>query len=362
MSDITTLTDFLDKTGAHLRVFDMGRRVSLVSAQTFSRFEQCELPYPQPYMYHARLGILFWYPQAPEEHFIWFLQFPLDEQGFIIQASRDDFLKRLLETVGQSAKTLSQKEGTKAFSQEESEQVKNLMKDNPLAFTPDQERIAIFNAKAKLALGQPASRFHDQAEEYFTGQRDFADWEDVGLQGIADFTVRLEKQGNAADLTRHIAQFPDIPFSALCRCLENEAIEHKLTAAICERAEQLITDPEADRLTLAAAIRGIGHSQAKGLRDGLIASVLESGHSEDIEILTVIAARAWEALESPVLLKSYLEELAVCTAGDQAFIKIVRDLIFVPGLRTLIIAQFRDPNRSEALANAIGLLMGQGES
>lgn len=350
MSDITTLTDFLDKTGANLRVFDMGRRVSLVSANTFSRFEQCELPYPQPYMYHARLGILFWYPQAPEQHFIWFLQFPLDEQGFIIQAARDDFLKRLLETIGQNAKDMSA---------EENQQAQNLMKDNPLAFTPDQERIAIFNAKAKLALGQPASRFHDQAEEYFTGQRDMDDWEDVGLQGIADFTVRLEKQDNAGDLTRHIAAFPDIPFSALCRCLENETIDHKLTAAICERAEKLIADPKADRLTLAAAIRGVGHSQAKGLRDGLIRDVLNSTHSDDIEILTVIAARAWESLENPELLKPYLEKLASCPAGDQAFIKIVRDLIFVPGLRTLIIAQFRNPDRSEALGNAIGLLMGQ---
>lgn len=352
MSDITTLTDFLDKTGANIRVFDMGRRVSLVSANTFSRFEQCELPYPQPYMYHARLGILFWYPQAPEQHFIWFLQFPLDEQGFIIQAARDGFLKRLLETVGQSAKDLSD---------DESQQAQNLMKDNPLAFQPDQERIAIFNAKAKLALGQPASRFHDQAEEYFTGQREMDNWEDVGLQGIADFTVRLEKQDNAGALAKHIASFPDIPFSALCRCLENEAIDHKLTAVICERAGKLIADPEADRLTLAAAIRGVGHSQAKGLRDGLIRSVLESSHSEDIEILTVIAARAWESLENPGLLKPYLEKLASCSAGDQAFIKIVRDLIFVPGLRTLIIAQFRDPDRSEALSNAIGMLMNNTE-
>ena len=350
MSDITTLTDFLDKTGAHLRVFDMGRRVSMMSANTFSRFEQCELPYPQPYMYHARLGILFWYPQAPEQHFIWFLQFPLDEQGFIIQAARDDFLKRLLETIGQNARDMSA---------EQNQQAQNLMKDNPLAFTPDQERIAVFNAKAKLALGQPASRFHDQAEEYFTGQREMDDWEDVGLQGIADFTVRLEKQDNSAELTRHIGQFPEIPFSALCRCLENEAIDHKLTAAICKRAEALLDDAEADRLMLAAAIRGVSHSSALGLRDGLIEAVLASPHSEDIEILTVIAARAWEALENPALLKVYLEKLAVCSAGEQAFIKIVRDLIFVPGLRTLIIAQFRDPNRSEALGNAIGLLMGQ---
>ncbi|WP_028305235.1 DUF3549 family protein [Oceanospirillum maris] len=350
MSDITTLTDFLDKTGAHLRVFDMGRRVSLVSANTFSRFEQCELPYPQPYMYRARLGLLFWYPQAPEQHFIWFLQFPLDEQGFIIQASRDEFLKRLLETIGQNAKDLSE---------QENEHAQNIMKDNPIAFTPDQERLAIFNAKAKLALGQPASRFHDQAEEYFTGQREFDDWEDVGLQGIADFTVRLEKQNNADDVTKHIAQFPDIPFGALCRCLENEVINHKLASAICDRANTLTTDPEADCLTLAAAIRGVSHSQAKGLRDNLVEAVLNSVHSEDIEILTVIAARAWETLENPALLKIYLEKLATCSAGEQAFINIVRDLIFVPGLRTLIIAQFRDPERSEALSNAIGVLMGE---
>jgi len=350
MSDIVTLTDFLSQTGASLRVFDMGRRVSVVSPQTFSKFEQCEIPYPQPYMYHARLGILFWYPQAPEKHFIWFLQFPLDEQGFIIQASRDDFMKRLLETVGQNARQLAENEVP-------SEEPRNLMKDNPLAFTPDQERIAVFNAKAKLALGQPASRFHDQAEEYFTGQRKDDDWEDIGLQGIADFTARLEKQDNAQALSQHIASFPDIPFSALCRCLENEQIDHKLADAIVQRAMPLNQDEQADTLILAAAIRAIGHTRATGLRDQLIRAALEGLHRYDIEILTVIAARAWESLESPELLVLYLECLANCSAGQTAFTKIVRDLIFVPGLRTLIIAQFRNPDRSEALSEAIGMLM-----
>lgn len=350
MSDIITLTDFLNKTGANIRVFDMGRRVSVVSPGTFSKFEQCEVPYAQPYMYHARLGILFWYPQAPEEHFIWFLQFPLDEQGFIIQAARDDFLKRLLETVGQSARTISE-------TSDEQQQAPNLMKDNPLAFTPDQERIAIFNAKAKLALGQPASQFHDQAEEYFTGQREINDWEDIGLQGIADFTARLEKQNNGQALSQNIQQFPDIPFSALCRCLENESIDRKLTEAILKRALPLASNEETDSMILAAAIRAIGDSQAVGMRNQLVQAALEGVHSADIEILTVIAARAWETLEDPELLQLYLEKLAVSPAGQSAFIKIVRDLIFIPNLRTLIIAQFRNPERSEALSEAIGMLM-----
>ena len=350
MSDIITLTDFLNKTGANIRVFDMGRRVSVVSPQTFSKFEQCEIPYAQPYMYHAKLGILFWYPQAPEKHFIWFLQFPLDEQGFIIQAARDDFLKRLLETISQSAQ--SQQENN-----EGAEQAPNLMKDNPLAFTPDQERLAIFNAKAKLALGQPASQYHDQAEEYFTGQREIDDWEDVGLQGIADFTARLEKQDNAQPLAQNIHQFPDIPYSALCRCLENETLDHKLTSAILQRALPLADEEDSDSITLSASIRAIGNTQAPAMRAQLIKAALEGPHGQNTEVLTVIAARAWEALEDPELLKLYLEKLATCPAGEEAFIKIVRDLIFVPGLRTLIIAQFRNPDRSEALANAIGMLM-----
>lgn len=348
MSDIRTLTDFLNRTGANIRIFDMGRRVSVVSAQSFSRFEQCEIPYPQPYMYHARLGILFWYPQAPENHYIWFLQFPLDEQGFIIQAARDGFLKRLLETVGQSAKSVSEDTESPAH---------NLMKDNPLAFTPDQERIAVFNAKAKLALGQAASRFHDQAQEYFTGQRDKDDWEDIGLQGIADFCARIEKQDNSKSLSQQIAQFPEIPFSALCRCLENEVIDHHLAGAISARAMPLTTDPEADSISLASAIRGLSYTKAKGIKTELILAALNGPHAADIEVLTVIAARAWDVLEEPTTLALYLEKLAVCNIGQDAFNKIVRDLIFIPGLRTLIIAQFRNPDRSEALSQAIGMLM-----
>ena len=46
--------------------------------------------------------LVFWSPTLPDKHYIWFLKFPLDEQGLLVQAARDEFLSMLLERVGES--------------------------------------------------------------------------------------------------------------------------------------------------------------------------------------------------------------------------------------------------------------------
>jgi hypothetical protein len=46
---ISTLTEFLEQSGAKYRVFDLGRRVTKISVDTFSGFENAQQPYPYPF-------------------------------------------------------------------------------------------------------------------------------------------------------------------------------------------------------------------------------------------------------------------------------------------------------------------------
>ena len=56
-------------------------------------------------------------------------------------------------------------------------------------------------------------------------------------------------------------------------------------------------------------------------------------------------------------MKEYLDKLASIPDGQQAFNQQVTDLMFVPDMRPLVLAQFRSPERSEKLGAAIGGLM-----
>ncbi len=95
---ITTLSEFLHHSGAKYRVFDMGRRVAKLSSDQFFNFESAQQAYPYPLQKSALFGVVFWSPTLPDKHYIWFLKFPLDEQGLLIQGARDEFLCMLLES------------------------------------------------------------------------------------------------------------------------------------------------------------------------------------------------------------------------------------------------------------------------
>ncbi|KGK42456.1 hypothetical protein LH51_07160 [Nitrincola sp. A-D6] len=91
------LTQLLQHDDNRLLIFDMGRRISKLPIETFTRVEQNQVPYPLPFLHHAWVGLLLWNPSAKDQNLIWFLKLPLDEQGFLIQAARDDIVNRLLQ-------------------------------------------------------------------------------------------------------------------------------------------------------------------------------------------------------------------------------------------------------------------------
>ncbi len=345
MEPIQSLLDLIHQTGARSRLFDMGRRVSQMPGEQFADVEQGLIPYPQPYLHHAWLGLLLWHPDEPDRNAVWFLKLPLDEQGYLIQAVRDDLLQRLLQNIGGLL-----------------EGGPDALRDNPFSFKPDAEKMAIFHAHAGTVLNQPASRHYEYAQHYFAGQIGFDQWPNLGLQGIADMLVRLEQGRNEALLTEAMEKLPDEPLKALCCALEHVEPGHQLLLALQPRFEQALRATTEDGGMLAALVRAVSHCRSDTLRHAWLSQVLASPRSVEVEVLVAIATRCCEALQDPALLRPFLERLAAGEIGQSGFSRILADLMFMPALRRPIMDAFRNPERSESLSAAIGAMFGNNFS
>ncbi len=350
MTKISTITELLECTGDRLRFFDMGRRVQKIPHQQFLQFEKTEVPYPFPLQQQAWFAMLFQDEGKKGEPFIWFLRFPLDEQGKLMQAARDDFMHRLVERLGESL-----------AAQQKGEQMEAALEDNPYSFKPKEERMAPFHAKVSRLMKQPPSQFYAHAKTYFSGELGWDQWSEVGYQGIADITARLDQDTNEASIIQAIAQIEAQPFVALCHCLENETTSMEITQALLNRTELELKNATPDLGLLTAALRGAAQSCSKTLRKQLALSLLNGPCGNHIEMLAALSGRAWEWLEDDQIRKLFLERLADNSADQDAFNHCMADLLFMPGLRAPLLASVRDPDRSDKLSTAIGALF-QGVS
>lgn len=351
MEQISTITEFLETSGARLRFFDMGRRVVRLSRDRFQQFETTDIPYPFPLQQQAWFALLFQDRSNQQEPLIWFLRMPLDEQGKLLQAARDDFMHRLIERIGE-----------KMQADSEGQQLESALQDNPYSFKPKDERMAVFHARVSRLLNAPPSRFYAHAQHYFSGQPGWEQWSFVGYQGIADLAARLDQEENESMVARAIPEMPAQPLIALCHCLENETVSRPVSQALLDRVGDELQLESSDPGLLAAAIRGSARSSAPTLQRKLIRQILDAPDGNHIEILTAISGRAWEQLLDSGIRHLFLERLAENSAGQEAFNLCLADLLYLPGMRQPILTAVRDPDRSERLSNAIGaLFQGLGE-
>lgn len=135
-----TLLQFLEQTGAQVHAYDIGRRVGTLTREQFLAFEEATAPYPLPMQRKAWFALVQQPPGEPANPVIWFLRLDLDEQGLLVQAGRDYVLSRLLE----SAQAQTRGADPQAFLQ-----------DNPYAFTPREDRMALFHALLSANLELP---------------------------------------------------------------------------------------------------------------------------------------------------------------------------------------------------------------
>jgi hypothetical protein len=335
MKNTITLSDFLEQSGARYLVYDMGRGIRPLDADHFRRFESATEPYPYPLQQHAWLALLGQHGEETEGQFIWFLKFPLDERGLLIQGTRDDFMARLLESHAQSTEEAP---------------------ESPYGFKPKQSVMAAFHAIATRALGQQPSRYYDHARNYFAGEPGYDQWAFVGIQGIADVAARIDERDNRERLLQAIPQLPPPALTALCGFLENVEIDDTLATALQQRLQQELESAEVDINLAVALLRSFSCCGKPALRNSAVALVLKSSHAKDIALLAAIAARNWESLLDETLAHLYCEALAENSLGQDAFTQVMADLLYLPGLRTPLLTQLRNPQRSDALAGAVGAM------
>lgn len=354
MAHFETLTDFIRQTEAQFRIFDMGRCISKLSPDSFHKVELGQIPYPKPFLHQAWIAILMWNPKQADENVVWFLKLPLDEQGFLVQAARDDFLNRLLQNL-----TNSMGKGPLDQPADASE-YRDALKDNPFSFTPDQEKMAAFHATATLTTRQPASSFYDGAKQYFHGKTDLNGWDTLGYQGIADYVIRYQQGNNEDKLAGIFTQLPDVPLEAVCTSLEHIQPGETLSESIRDRLTSSVAEDRVSANQIGALLRAISQTPENDQKIAALAQVLESRYGRDPEVIAALASRCWASLQYPQLLKLFLETLAENTAGQACFNRVMADLMFIPTLRALTLQQFRSPERSEALSQAIGGMFGDG--
>lgn len=341
---IESINEFLRQAGFNYVVYDMGRRIVRLTPQQFNQFENGVLAYPTPLQQYAWLGLLGWQEDHKSHHFIWFLKLPLDELGKLNPLARDELLHYLVNQLGQ--RLLTTEDGTESATA------------LPHGFTPGQESMALFHAKAARLLGQPPSRYYNHARDYLAGTQGYDQWAFVGMQGLADVVVRLQEEDNMGRLQQALLQLPSQPFGQLCRFLEHENIPPELATSLIHRVRHDETS-EFFRDDLVAVIRALAGCTDSQLRQSLVRHVLEEPYGNDIEILAAISGRCWEDLWNSEICRLFLKRLASNTHGQSGFSHLLIDLLAIPGMREPIMQGLRDPNRSKELAQAMGQFFKQ---
>lgn len=336
-----TLLKLLEQSTAQVLVYDIGRRIGAMPRNSFAAFERATAPYPLPMQRKAWFALV--QVGGDSEPVIWFLSLSLDERGLIIPAERDYLLNRLLE----SAQASRRGKDPQVFLQ-----------DNPHAFTPREERMALFHARLSADLGRPPSRFYGHALNYFCGQLGWDQWGFVGYQGIADVACRHD----GGPLDTAVPDLPKEPLVALCHCLESQTIDDRLTTALHARLNFEIDGRKADVGTVAALIRGLSSRAASTQTVDATIAVLDSPVGNDIEILAAIAGRAWDVLHNPVVLRRYLLRLATNDHGQAAFEHCVSDLLSLPTLAPALRTTLRAENQADVVRGAFNTMIGGGDA
>ena len=341
MQPMETLSDLLQQLQGQYRIYDMGCRLSKLSSTDFKKFEEGQKAYPLPWLRHAWVGILSWSAKSPKlgasSPTIWFLKLPLDERGLLIQAARDEFLNQLLETIG-----------TNMLDEQASAEWAEQLKHSNLAFTPDQARMAAFHAQASITLEQPASRFYPAVRSYMSSEDSQQNWQELGLQGFADFAMRLDQQ---QQWQQKISQLPAAVLETIAAQLENQKLDHLVSKAFILRGEASINDGEK-----VACLRAISQSTDAASRQHWLKQILDKDNMVGVELLATITSKCSEDLLKPDLMGLFIHQ---CAADQGIFNGLVQELMYQPKLRIKVLEAFRAEDRSPSVSQAIGVLMGQ---
>ena len=342
---ITSISQFLSTSDFQYRVYDLGRKLTLLPNQQFQSIEDQEIRYPYPFQQKAWLAILFWTQNKEIEPVIWFLQFPIDEMGYLKLSARDAFLQELLIHVGNNL-----------HAQDSGKEMQDSLKESAFAFKPRQDRLAIFHAFATVQLKQAPSHYYAHTRDYLQGKIGYEQWEFLGLQGIADVIARLHLDNNEHLLSKAIPKLPAMPLVSFAENLEHNQVGGELSLALNTRLQEALNADKPDSQVIAALVRAISSSKDKQARKKIISDLLQTDIVKEIEVIAAIAGRAWQDTTQEDLILPFMEALA--HQEQDAFTVILVDIMGIPNMREPILKALRNPERSNLLSKRIGGFLG----
>lgn len=339
----TSLNALLASTKLKYRWINIGRGIRNITQAQFDSYESCQAVYPWPVAYQAHFSLIVWNPSQDQQHTIWFFKLPLDEQGLIIPQARDALILELLAMLGIT-----------------SSEKPNQNQSSEYTFEPDDEQKAAIHAKVSKILAEPPSTWYQPVQQYLSTPSSDVAWSSLGLQGFADIIERLSEDKITTTLTGAI-DWVDAPvFEALCHFIQNKKAPAVLVSAIATRVNQSLSEPDKEALPASfysSAIRSFSQTTKNEAVLHCIDQILTSSHGKNPEVLHAISFYCWQYLKNMPLMKQYLDNLSQLKNEPHLFNQLVTDLMFVPDMRPEVLAQFRNPERSESLGVAIGRLM-----
>lgn len=348
------LNEYLAQLDGQYRLYDVGRRIIKVDKAQFKKFESSDSAYPHPYLQHAWLALYISPPKQPENETLMFLKWPLDEQGKIIPYVRDDLVRRLIELSKTPLKVDSE--------------IEDPLKDNPFAFKPDNVRLANLHAMIQTSQHRKPSEHYNSVVKYLQAgtlnRENLANFEGLGLQGIADVSARLTE--HKASLKACLPHMPSEALLAFSQCLEHHTLPIDLTEVMLKRFQHDLNTQD-NIINIEAAMRIIGASQSDTLRIEAWQSWFNSDYASHIACVLAFATRNYDDLAfMPERITTFLVNLAQLNQEQDgaftAFCKIAGDLLFLPGIRNLLLNALRNENRPAILGEALQALMNTRQS
>ncbi|MBQ4851411.1 DUF3549 family protein [Pseudoalteromonas sp. MMG012] len=338
-AQISTLGQLLSAAGTQWRAYDIGRRITKIDKKQFAQIEGTLIPYPYPLAGHALIAIQFWDNNATLDPYVWFLKLPLDEQSKLVAASRDHFANMVLEALG---------------TEITGEQAQGKLDNNPYVFTPNANKLAAFNALLKREINRPASQYYEYAELYFAGKLPENAWQNVAVQGLADFAFRLAHSHNAKNLHSVWSSLPIQVKQPLSAMLEHVPTDTHLSELFYNDCISALRNKQLD--ILICNLRALSATKAQGLLLQATDLILADELANEADILLTLTGRCWEAFNEQSRLFILLDKAAHNTQVDGLFTSIFADLVAIPSLRPHVLSILRAENRSETLSRAIGRL------
>lgn len=329
-----SLTGFLAMTEANFRLFDLSLSLRKLPNNTLEKLDEGQ-PYLMPHMGFAWLVIFMWNPELKEQNSLWFMRLPLDEQGILNAAAHSDLVSRLYK----SLQTADPKERQR------------LLTEHPYQFKPDTQKMAALHATATKILGLPASHHFQSAADFYRQTSSNTDWATLGIQGIADFVVRLKEEEFEA-LNAQLRHYPNEAFIALASQLENRVLSTSTVQALFAIASAGNVDIE----TINACLRAVGQSPAIRLFDNL-ATTLVTEEQASLETILILLTRYRHLLEDTKSAAQLLDALASKADAD-GFNRVVANLAMQQDMSGIVMRILGSEHLTETLANALsGLLM-----